>query len=216
MRRGLVYGGAAVSLGAALFWLRREGLPSADEAVRELQPPPEAAPMCPWREPEADLQRFFPGATGYQTETLILSSRYAELSGALGRRPSPDELSLRLHRIRREDALLGTILTRRVKGESGAIEFVLALDRGGTVRGLRLQRLREPEEVAGALLRPAWLGSFAGKTAANRWRLGEDLPAVDPRAIGSAQAIVEGVRSLLILLAVAENTAQPPSAPSHH
>ena len=42
----------------------------------------EAAPMCPWRQPTSDMAAFFPGATGYHTETLILSSHLRELKNA--------------------------------------------------------------------------------------------------------------------------------------
>ncbi len=215
MRRALLYGGAAVTLGAALLWLRRENLQNPMDIVHDPAPPPEAAPMCPWREPESDLHTFFPRATGYETETRILSGLRLELSQALGRPPAPDELSLRLYRVFRAQEPLGTVLTRRVKGQFGSIEMVLAVKPDGGVRALRLQRLREPAGVATALQQPEWLAGFAGKTASNRWRLGEDLPAPEPATLPSAQALVEGVRSLLILLSVAERSA-PPAAPSTH
>jgi hypothetical protein len=159
----------------------------------------EPAPLCPWRNPEADLQRFFPGASDWRTETRILSGRRLELQQLLGRWPAADENSLRIYRVLKDGAVVGSILTRRVKGEHGAIELLLALDTNNVVTGLALQRMREPEEITQALLNPNWLGAFAGKTAAADWQLGRAVPELPGPAAPSGRSIVEGVRSLLIL-----------------
>ena len=154
----------------------------------------EAAPMCPWRQPEADMRAFFPGATGYRTETLILTNHLRELQKRLGRRPTPDENPLYVHRVLQGSQQIGSVLVRRVKGEFGAIEIVLAV-KDGTVAGLRLQRLREPAPIAQAL-NSSWLHSFVGKTVGSSW---QDAPPVPAAARVSAAAVVEGARSLLIL-----------------
>ena len=39
----------------------------------------EGPAMCPWREPAEDQKRFFPGSTESRTETLVLSSKRAEI-----------------------------------------------------------------------------------------------------------------------------------------
>ncbi|MBV9470279.1 MAG: hypothetical protein JOZ57_13665, partial [Abitibacteriaceae bacterium] len=125
-----------------------------------------------------------------------------DIKERLGRWLTPDENPLYLHRVYRNQQPLGTILVRRVKGEYGAIEVVLAVDEQGKVRGLKLQRLREPEPIAQTLRSPHWLAAFEGQTADSHWRLGEAVPEVRAAAQPSAQAIVEGVRSSLILLDV--------------
>src|SRR5205807_2669853 len=150
---------------------------ATDVPLVHLAAPPEAAPMCPWREPEADMRRFFPGAIRHETETRILSGQRLELMRRLGRPPLPDEHSAYLHRIYTGDQLAGTILTRRVRGQYGAIEIVLAVGTGGRVRGVRLQRLREPEAIAKALQSPRWLAAFQGRTAENDWHPDRDLSA---------------------------------------
>ena len=224
MWRGVFYGGAAVGLLAGIWWFQSNHRPNTSESVLETTRPPEPAPLCPWREPEADLRKFFADATRHETETRILSGRRVELAGSLGRPPAPDELALHVHRIFREAHPLGTVMTRRVKGEFGSIEIVLATDPGGQVRGVRFQRVREPPSITAALQKPEWLAAFAGKTAASHWRLGDDLPAVEAEAIPSAQAVVEGVRSLLILLSAAENSplsqrtgeGESLAPPAHH
>jgi hypothetical protein len=160
--------------------------------------------LVPWRDPTGDLAQFFPGATGYRAETRILSHLRVALARELGHPPSGDDLLLRFYRVLRGSRPVGSILVRRVKGEFGAIELVLAVTPAARVRGMRLQRQREPAPVAAALQRPAWRAAFAGKTADSPWRVGEDLPPVPPAARRSAQAIADGARMALVLLRAAE------------
>lgn len=206
----------AVLTGGVLYALLRphpeEQLPVVGAAARV-----ETAPMCPWREPETDLRRFFPGATGYDTEILVLSGVRGELAQRLGRQPTAEENALYAYPVQGSAGKLGTVLVRRVKGESGAIEVVLAVDTGGRVVGVRLQRYREPEVVAAALKAPGWLRWFQGKTAESDWGLGGGIAPVPQVALPSARAVVDGVRSMLILLQVAQERGLRKADPhSHH
>jgi hypothetical protein len=215
MSRSIIIGaGAATLLLALVAWRFNGASPSSEIAFAPKSQPPPAAPLCPWREPENDLKQFFPGATRCERETRILSGRRVELAEQLGRIPTGDENALHVYCIYREQTPLGVVLTRRVKGEYGAIELVLAVNADGTVRGLRLQRLREPAPIAAALQNPDWLHSFAGRRAADSWKLGQDVPEVAAAARSSAEAIVEGARSLLILLATSGQTHD--SIVTHH
>jgi hypothetical protein len=195
----------AASAGAALVavaWrLTAAGpalLPHATAARSQVEP----APLCPWREPQQDLHRFFPGATGSHEETRILSQLRVALIHELGRPLTAEEMLLRPYGVVRGAAPLGSVLLHRVKGEFGAIELVLAVQPDGRVRGLRLQRQREP--VAAVLTSSHWLNAFRGKTAESPLRVGEDLPAVPTDARRSAEAIASGVRTSLILLRASE------------
>jgi len=161
------------------------------------------------------MKMFFPGATGYTTETRILSGQRLELAARLGRTPTGDENALRVYSIHQEQTPLGVVLTRRVKGDLGVIEVVLAVNPSQQICGLRLQRLREPEATAAALQSSEWLRSFDGKRADSSWQLGKEIPDVPADARTSAEAIVDGVRSSLILLA-AENDARGLPATPHH
>jgi hypothetical protein len=206
----LTLGGAAV---AFAFW-HMNSRSGAPETV--FQPPSsfvEPASMCPWREPESDLRQFFPEATRYETETHILSGQRLELKERLGRLPDAEENSVYLRRVLQGEQSIGSILTRRVKGEHGAIELVLALNPNQTVRGVRLQRLREPDPAAAALRDSRWLGAFAGKDARATLRVGQDLPELPAEARASGERIAEGVHSLLVLMDVAENG---PAQVRHH
>jgi hypothetical protein len=164
----------------------------------------EAAPLCPWREPERDRRQFFPGATGSCEELKILSHLRVALLHDLGRPLTAEEMLLRPYRVVKGSTPLGSVLVRRVKGEYGAIELVLAVSPDGRVRGVRLQRQREPEPTAAVLTSPRWLNAFQGRSAGSPLRVGEDLPAVPADARVSAAAIAEGVRASLILLRAAE------------
>lgn len=202
----------AVLTGGALYALLRPQ-PAEQLPVVGAVPRVETAPMCPWREPEADLRRFFPVATGYDTEVLVLSGVRGELAQRLGRQPTAEENALYVYPVHGSTGNLGTVLVRRVKGESGAIEVVLAVDTGGRVVGVRLQRYREPEVVAAVLKAPTWLRGFHGKTAESDWGLGGGIAPVPKVALPSALAVVDGVRSMLILLQVAQQRGVRKSAP---
>ena len=208
--------GALAAVLAVVGW-RLAQSSTAETLIDAHVRPPEAAPLCPWRESEADLKQFFPNATRYEVQTRILSGRRVELTKLLGRTPTGDENALAVYRVRRDDTVLGVVLTRRVKGANGSIEIVLAADPGGNVTGLRLQRLREPDSAARVLQSREWLRSFEGKRADSAWQIGDDIPTVPPEARASAEAIVDGVRSLLVLLAAADQTPPPkPVAAQHH
>jgi hypothetical protein len=202
----VILGSAAVAATGALWAAGRltSAAPSLPEHTVPAHHAVEPAPLCPWREPERDLRQFFPGTTGVHEELRILSHLRVALRQDLGRPLTSEEMLLRPYRVLKADKPVGTVLVRRVKGEYGAIELVLAVSSDGRVRGLRLQRQREPDAIAAALTSSRWLGAFQGKTAASPLRVGEDLPTVSSEARASAQAVAEGARSLLILLRAAE------------
>ncbi len=175
----------------------------------------EPSPLCPWREPDADMRRFFPEANRHTTETSILRGFRVELAKQLRRQPSAEENSLTLHRVFKDAQPLGTVLAQRVKGEHGAIELVLAVTERGEVQDVRLQRLREPAAVADALQDRAWLGKFQERTHDRGWD-SDDLSGIPSEARVSAQAIREGIHSLLILLATSEGLPSASSAKPHH
>jgi hypothetical protein len=132
----------------------------------------------PWREPEADLRRFFPGANAHREDVRILSGERLILIRKLGRQPTGEEHLAVLHRVLKGGQPAGVVMVRR--------------------GGLRLQRHREPGPVADAL--QEWLGTFAGKTAHADWAA---LPLPEA-AREPARQVVEAVRSALIVLETAE------------
>lgn len=204
MRKRLLFGALILATGVSLIGWRISSRLSSDTFWEARATPPEPASLCPWRDPEADLKSFFPDATGYQTETRILSGRRTELAARLKRVPTGEENALRVNRVYNNQAPLGTILIRRVKGEYGAIELVLAVGTNQVVKGTTLQRLREPQPIADVLQDAAWQQGFVGKCANDQWQIGRDLPEVPAIASHSAEAVAEGARDLLILLTTAD------------
>lgn len=162
--------------------------------------------LCPWRDPQHDRALFFPTATETREETLILSGKRPEVAKQLGRPGTGEENALKVYRILHQDQFLGSIVARRVRGESGVIELLLAVRTNGEIVGAKIQRLREPDAVATALQSSSWLGAFTGKTRASAWRLGADIPDVPPAARTSAAAVLDAAHTLLVLLAIADET----------
>jgi hypothetical protein len=175
----------------------------------------ERTPVCPWREPQQDLAILFPQATSYVLETRILSGLMVPLQKRLGRAMTVDENPLRIFRVQAQERWVGSVLLRRVKGEHGGIEIVTGVATNGTVHGVRIQSQREPESVAQSLTDSNFLNSFVGKTSASPLRAGEDLPGVASETRPTAQAIADGVRSQLIVLAFAEQSREASEVVSH-
>src|SRR5207237_5593847 len=204
MRRWLLFGGAAAAIAVAAMAWRSARLSSSETPFVGKTKPPEAAPMCPWREPDQDLKILFPGADRYELESRSLSGLRLELAEQLGRPLMPDENLLHIFRVHGTTGIIGAVLTRRVKGTHGAIELVISADVRGRLRGVRIQRIREPEDITGALTNPEWLRSFEGKTAQGNWKIGDDIPSLPENTSDSGAAIVDGIRSSLILLAAGD------------
>ena len=204
MRLGLLL--SLVSLAVIIFLMQRSREPvqiSAHHhsgAVATVEP----SPLCPWREPQADLLAFFAPATNYVLETRIVTGLMTRIQKQLGRPLNPDENPLRIYRVMHEGHPVGEVLVTRLKAEHGGVELITGIDTNGTVKGLRLQSQREPQEIAQALASEKFLESFAGKTASSPLRVGKDLPPQPDTVLPSAQAIADGVRNQLIVLSFAE------------
>jgi hypothetical protein len=217
MSRRIVLGvGLMVILAVALLsrWLAG---PTSVPIFKAQNKPAEAAPICPWRNQESDLRALFPEATRTQPETRILTGKRAELTSRLGRPPTGDDHVVRLYRAYKGETELGVIQTRRVKGTFGAIEIVLGTDQQYRVRGVLFQRLREPEPIVRALRDPAWLGWLTGRNANEGW--GSKPEMHDAEIQGSADAVLEGIRTMLILLETADHErdgAKAATAKPHH
>jgi hypothetical protein len=218
MTRPLIIGGILAAILSAISIILLNSSP--DETRVPFEPPSrviEAASLCPWREPEADLKQFFSqlNPTRYDTETRILSGLRGELQMQLGHPPEAEDNALVLYRIYHDLQPIGMVMTRRVKGENGAIEIVLAVTEDSKISGVRFQRLREPIFIATALQSDAWLEKFYGRTRTNNWSE-EDLVNLPPECRISAASIREGIRSLLILLSVSEGPGVPATPRPHH
>ncbi len=222
--RWTLLGVVAVGVAAAVGWSL--GFPGRGHRVDLAAEPAagtriESAPLCPWRNSAPDLAEFFPGSVESRPELLILSGLRPELARRLGHTPSAEDNAVHVQRIHAAGRPVGLVVVRRVKGESGAVEFVLALETNGVVRGLRYQRMREPAETEAFLVSAAWRSAFAGKGVHDAFVPGRDLPDPPAPARVSALAVADGVRELLVLLDVAAGPGAirrplaPASNPAH-
>ena len=172
--------------------------------------PVEAATPCPWREAETDTTNWFPGATKYSIRDLVLSGKRLQLQERLGRPLLPEEMALHCYPVLSNDLQIGTVLTRRLKGEHGAIEIALALDMDERIRHFKIQRIREPSETLEALGRCHLEAELKNKSFADR--IVFNCPSLPESAKRLAEMLAGEVQALLILYEVGYSDVRP----SHH
>jgi hypothetical protein len=206
----------AIGLGAAVFGLLAAKSPDLPVANPVGPGGGQVEPMVSWREPAKDLPAFFPSATEQREEAWILSSGRKDLQDMLGRHPEPDEYVLHLHRALQGEKPVGSVVVRRVKGTSGALELVIALTPEDKVKALRFQRSREPEPVMKALTDAQWLGSFNGRGPDGDWTLGKGVPAVSGEAAEPAQGVADAIHSTLVMAQIARRKGLRDESSAHH
>jgi hypothetical protein len=205
MRRSMLIPVMAGLLAIAALLSRKALLSTRESVFEPANKPPPLAPMCPWRNPETDLPRLFPEASRFEVQTRVLSGLRAELAKRLGRLPTGDENALRVYCVYKADRLMGELVTRRVKGTFGAIELVIGVDNGGRLKGILVQRLREPQVVVDTLFSLNWVQWLQGIGAEDRWDTDGLLAVLPAEARPSVVAIIEGVRSSMILLSISQH-----------
>jgi hypothetical protein len=162
--------------------------------------------LCPWRNPTTDMTVFFPGATDYRTELYTLSAHRVELLRRLGPGTRIESHSLHVYRILKRGQAVGAVMVRRFSAPHGAMEVVIGVDSDGQAVGVRVQRQREPPEIAEPITKASWLAGFVGKAADSPVRVGDDIQAVPPAASPTAIALAAAVRARLIEFAVGAKT----------
>ena len=202
---------ATGTLVGAVGWAIRSALRTPQLEVVSLRERSDDSPaMCPWREPKSDLPRFFPAATSYRTELIVLSRKRVEILRRLGGRSGIPSNALYVYPVSNGHREMGLIAVRRVAGSYGALEVVLAVGLDYRVLGLRIQRHREPPKTAALFNSATWQIAFRNKDALSPLKHGLDLPVVAPESAKSAGAVADAVRALLIELDVAgEERAAP-------
>jgi hypothetical protein len=194
MSRGKLAGLLALALAALGALAYRWRTFHESHAVFEpVIPKIEAKTPCPWRDAETDMTNWFPGATKYLVQDLILSGKRLQLQERLGRPVLSDEMALHCYPVLSNDISLGTVLTRRTKGEHGAIEVALALNSDHRVRHFKIQRLREPSEIVEGLTKCDLEKQIENKSS------GEEIVFDCPDAKVVSDMLAKEVKALLIL-----------------
>lgn len=94
------------------------------------------------------MTRIFPDAKDYRTNTVKISPlQLATIEKTTGMTVLPGQRDVFSYYIMTgvKGEQVGTILAVTQKGEFGAIEFVVGVDTKGVIKGLYVQRTREPD-----------------------------------------------------------------------
>jgi len=200
MKRSVWVAIGMVVVGVAVFAaVRSQDDPIPVSLLRTDSTPQNETPgMCPWRDPKADMQTFFPSSTRYEQRMLIFSDLRVEIMKALGPKTPIDANGIYNYPVYNSKGRVGTIIPQRFPGEYGVVEYVAAFNPSGKIVGLKVQRLREPDATAKAIESKSWLAAFDGRDMQSGFVLGTDIPQVPPSASTTAQAFVDSVRRLTI------------------
>ncbi len=177
-----------------------------------------AAVGCELNDPDRDVKRLFPGATGFKTEYLSLQKSGGEpllrkVEAKLGDRfqglYETIDVSYTIYRIYKGTELIGYIHGVNQKGRYGGIQVFLSLDLKGVITAFYLQKLTN--QSAAKLRDPAFGRQFVGLTltdfeafdpAAGTVKAGTRLAAVRnpaPDAEDDFKAALRGAKKNLIL-----------------
>ncbi len=159
--------------------------------------------MVPWREPAKDMARFFPNASEYKLETVVLSRFRPEILRRMEPSYHMDSTAVYSYLILKNGSPVGRVIPRRISGIHGAIEIVVALDNNLTVRKVAIQRSREPENITNWLFADNFLSHYAGKDYQSDFDLTRMLSTTDSDAIKTAKVLSLGVKSIVVELTVA-------------
>lgn len=195
-----------VAGGSAFYLLQSKApdIPLVDASAKQLAEHYDApAGICPWRDADTEMKVYFPQATAHREQLVPLSIQKQEIEKRLGRRLTGEETGLPLHIVLHDTVPLGCVVAKRVRGTSGVIEIVLALETNGVLKNWKVQRLREPEKAATFLRSRGFSQIFWGRSGVEEsllFTLPRDMPS---EAQASAKAIADTIRTVLILYAVA-------------
>jgi hypothetical protein len=158
-------------------------------ALALLPAPARAAIACDLNDPDRDVPRLVPGATGWHTRYVsigdpVLRRRVEDRLGRTGLSLyAPLEVPYTLYEVERAGKKVGTIHGVNQKGQFGAIQLFIAQDLSGRVTAFYIQKISGPS--AGKFRAAAFAARFIGLTLA-------DFDAFDPVA-GHGTGRVAGI-----------------------
>ena len=126
------------------------------------------------------LEEYFPGMAEYSSESLD-EETFDLVYDAGGE-------------------LLGVMASAAAQGYDDLISYNLALDREGTILGLRIVEHSETQGVGDVIEKPIFQDQFLGKNCLDPLQIGEDVDTVSGATI-STRAMIDSVRQLLTIAA---------------
>jgi len=96
----------------------------------------------------------------------------------------------------RDGKLMGWLFIDDVIGKHEFITYATAISAAGEVIGVEILSYRETH--GGQVRDAAWRGKFKGKTLADPWRLGKDVPNISGATL-SCRNVLDGVKRMLVM-----------------
>lgn len=133
-----------------------------------------AAVGCTLNDPDRDIRRIFPEATGYRTEFVSIADKggkplAAKIEARLGEALDPVyealDVSYAYYAVLKSDAVIGFVHGVNQKGKYGGMQLILATDLKGAVVSFYYQKLTSPE--AGRFRSEAFTAQFKGLTVSD-------------------------------------------------
>ncbi len=157
--------------------------------------------MVPWRNPAADTRLFFPGATdadiARSPRLISLAPHRRTVLARLGPATKDIPNAIYAYPVARH----GWVVPLRVPGQGGAIELVVAITPELTIRGIRVQRHRETQDVVSEVLSVRNWEKFVG--AGPDGLRSEIAAGSTPQARKVSVVVATAIHALLVELHVA-------------
>jgi Na+-translocating ferredoxin:NAD+ oxidoreductase RnfG subunit len=151
--------------------------------------------LCVWVNPDRDIKNFFPGAKSYTTDVMTYNkAQGAEIEKRIGSKLDPDENEFKFYRVKKDDKVVGTVLTHQARGKYGAVQTVVSIGNNGKIIGVYVQRHREPTN----LNKESFLKQFEGKTVDDPITVGKDINPISGYD-KSSQAVAYSVKKILVV-----------------
>jgi Na+-translocating ferredoxin:NAD+ oxidoreductase RnfG subunit len=93
--------------------------------------------------------------------------------------------------------LVGFFIFDRVIGKHLYIDYTVALDPAGRIRGIEILEYRE--SYGGEIRSPSWLAQFVGKTSGSALQVGNDIRNISGATL-SSHHVTEGVKRIMAIV----------------
>ncbi|MEO0113823.1 MAG: hypothetical protein ABIK80_07710 [candidate division WOR-3 bacterium] len=155
------------------------------------------AGVCIWRNPDKDIKKIFPKATGYKSIIRRYDKKEKEkIKKFINKELDPDETEFTFYQIFLGKKRIGTVLTHTEKGQYGAIEVVIGLDTLNRVQKVLIQRDREIKSKE--LRSENFLNQFTGKSFQDTIEINKTIKPIKG-AEKASKAIAFSVKKMLIV-----------------
>lgn len=148
---------------------------------------------------DAVKKALLPGASRFIDRSVTLSkAQMTSIAKASGTRVTAPKVSV--FEAQGANGKLGTLFIDKVYGKHEFITYALALDSGGSVRGIEIMDYRE--SYGDQIRQAKWRAQFYGKRSGQSLRIDKEIKNISGATL-SCVHITEGVRRLLATHAIA-------------